>query len=151
MATLGSCWETQNLNETLHSRCDERVCYRDARECADMEALETNICTLFPDLVITDMKMPGGNICDLMSKMRRGEVGDNLRSRHHADFGCECGCHSQCGVCGVDDILAVPIPLADLFGRIKTGLEMKLFVVTSDYIGPYHRGWPRRRRWYSVD
>ena len=30
-----------------------------------------------PDLVIADTKMPGGNIFDLMSKMRRGEVGDN--------------------------------------------------------------------------
>ena len=46
--------------------------YRDVRECADMEALETNICTSVPpDLVITDTKMPGGNIFDLMSKMRK--------------------------------------------------------------------------------
>ena len=47
--------------------------YRDVIECADMEALETNIWTSVPpDLVITDTKMPGGNIFDLMSKMRRG-------------------------------------------------------------------------------
>ena len=97
------------------------VGYRDARECADMEALETNICTLFPpDLVITDTKMPGGNICDLMSKMRRGEVGDNpFVSVIMLIWDANADVIRNAAACGVDDILAVPIPPADFFGRIK--------------------------------
>ena len=96
--------------------------YRDVLECADMEALETNICTSVPsDPVTTDTKMPGGSFFDLMSKMRRGEVGDNpfvpvimLARDANADV------NRNAAACGVDDILAAPISPADLFGRIKT-------------------------------
>lgn len=96
--------------------------YRGARECADMEALETNICTLFPpDLTITDRERSGGNIFVLMSEMRRGEVGDSpfvpvimLIWDVNADV------IRNAAACSVDDILAVPILPADLFGRIKT-------------------------------
>ena len=118
------------------------VGYRDIRECPNIEALESRICEATPpDLVITDTKMPGGEIFELISRMRCGEVGDNpfapvimLTWDANADV------IRNAAACGVDDILAAPISPAELFGRIKTLVsKRKPFVVTSDYIGPDRR------------
>ena len=85
--------------------------------------------------------MPGGDIFEVVSRMRRGEKGDNpfvpvimLTWDANADV------IRKAAGCGVDDILAAPISPADLFGRIKTLVsKRKPFVVTSDYIGPDRR------------
>lgn len=116
--------------------------YREVRECADIKAVETHVeSAVPPDLLITDTKMPGGDIFEVISRMRRGEKGDNpfvpvimLTWDANADV-----IRKAVG-CGVDDILAAPISPADLFGRIKTLVsKRKPFVVTSDYIGPDRR------------
>lgn len=121
--------------------------YRDVRDCPDLKALETLIqAAVPPDLVITDTKMPGGDIFDLVSRMRRGELGDNpfvpvimLTWDANADL------IRRAAGCGVDDILAAPISPADLFNRIRTLVNnRKPFVVTSDYIGPDRRRDPKR-------
>lgn len=116
--------------------------YRDVRECPDVKEVEVHLASSVPpDLVITDTKMPGGDIFDLISKMRRGVLGDNpfvpvimLTWDANADV------IRKAAGCGVDDILAAPISPADLFNRIKTLVaKRKPFVVTSDYIGPDRR------------
>ena len=116
--------------------------YRDIRECPDMKKLENNLASSVPpDLVITDTKMPGGDIFSVISKLRRGEIGENpfvpvimLTWNANADI------IRKAAGCGVDDILAAPISPSDLFGRIKTLVaRRKPFVVTSDYIGPDRR------------
>ena len=113
--------------------------YRDIRECPDMKKLENNLASSVPpDLVITDTKMPGGDIFSVISKLRRGEIGENpfvpvimLTWNANADI------IRKAAGCGVDDILAAPISPSDLFGRIKALVPWrKPFVVTSDYIGP---------------
>ncbi|MEC7396789.1 MAG: response regulator [Pseudomonadota bacterium] len=84
-------------------------------------ARNQHLYIISPDLVITDTKMPGGNIYDLMSKVRRSEVGDNpLVPVIMLIWDANADVIRNAAACGVDDILAVPIPPADLFGRIKT-------------------------------
>jgi DNA-binding response OmpR family regulator len=131
-------WETRKLLRGAMNG----VGYRDIRECPNIDALESGICEATPpDLVITDTKMPGGEIFELISRMRCGEVGDNpfapvimLTWDANADV------IRNAAACGVDDILAAPISPAELFGRIKTLVsKRKPFVVTSDYIGPDRR------------
>ena len=121
--------------------------YRDIRDCADVNAVETHLASAVPpDLVITDTKMPGGDIFGAISKLRRGTLGDNpfvpvimLTWDANADI------IRKVAACGVDDILAAPISPADLFGRIKSLVaRRKPFVVTSDYIGPDRRRDPGR-------
>lgn len=121
--------------------------YREVRECPDIKTVETLLNSAVPpDLLITDTKMPGGDIFDLVSRLRRGQLGDNpfvpvimLTWDANADL------IRRAAGCGVDDILAAPISPADLFTRIRTLVNnRKPFVVTSDYIGPDRRRDPKR-------
>lgn len=116
--------------------------YRDVRDCPDLKSVEVHLeSSVPPDLLITDTKLPGGDIFGVVSRMRRGELGGNpfvpvimLTWDANADI------IRKAAGCGVDDILAAPISPADLFGRIKTIVSRrKPFVVTSDYIGPDRR------------
>jgi CheY-like chemotaxis protein len=115
--------------------------YRSVHDCADLKSIETQMVAGLPDLLITDTKIPGGDIFELVSKMRRGMLGENpfvpvimLTWDANADI------IRKAAACGVDDILAAPISPSDLFGRIKTLVaRRKPFVVTSDYIGPDRR------------
>jgi len=116
--------------------------YRDLRDCLNVQEIENQLTSdVPPDLVITDTKMPGGDIFAVIAKLRRGEIGDNpfvpvimLTWDANADI------IRKAAGCGVDDILVAPISPSNLFDRIKALVaRRKPFVVTSDYIGPDRR------------
>ena len=116
--------------------------YRDLRYCSDIETLIENLKhSVPPDLVITDTKLPGGDIFSIISDIRKGILGGNpfvpvimLTWDTSADI------IRNAAQCGVDHILAAPISPSDLFARVSHLVsKRKPFVVTSDYIGPDRR------------
>lgn len=97
------------------------------------------------DVMICDIDLSEGDICDLAFKVRHHQLGPNpfvviimlagkpdpSRIPHIIDA-------------GVDDILIKPVSLDGLVGRIENLIYgRKRFVVTTDYVGPDRRKGPR--------
>jgi DNA-binding response OmpR family regulator len=120
---------------------------RSVREFSDSKTLEIAASAgVPPDLIVTDMALPGGDVFAMVKRIRAGDLGVNpfvpiIFMTWNAD-----GTAIKNAVdCGVDYILAAPFSPADVFKRIKILIsERKPFVVTSEYIGPDRRRDPSR-------
>ncbi len=94
-----------------------------------------------PDLLIFDADFAEGDVCGLCRSLRNHRVGRNpfvpvidLTSNPTE------GLVRSIIDSGVDDLLTKPVSTAGLLERIKKLIEdRKLFVVTSDYVGPNRR------------
>ncbi len=110
-----------------------------------MSVVETAVADNSVDLMICDTDLPGGDLSDLVYKIRHHELGDNpfivitalitaptpKMVKKIFDAGC-------------DDLIPKPISTGLLFERVlNLARNRKPFVVTSDYIGPNRRTKPR--------
>lgn len=119
--------------------------FRDVLDCASyppvLEAVKRNII----DVMICDVDMPGGNICNLVHQVRHHKVGANPFLVVLAVVGGPTEqVIRQVVDCGADDIIVKPFSPETLLNRIKLlARGRKPFVVTHDYIGPDRRKQPR--------
>ncbi len=97
------------------------------------------------DLLICDMETPGGDLCDLITKIRHNEIGYNpflviiaTTSAPNEEM------VTRAIDSGADDLIIKPVSTDVIFDRIVALTNArKPFVVTTDYIGPDRRKKPR--------
>ena len=107
--------------------------------------LESSLNTDSLDLIICDAELSGGNICDLVRRVRQGELGNNPFVKFLIMLSsAEVSAVEKIIDCGIDDLLVRPITAGDLQKRISHMMrDRKPFVITFDYIGPDRRAKPR--------
>ncbi|MED6311801.1 MAG: response regulator [Pseudomonadota bacterium] len=120
---------------------------REVRDFSNFQALEVAASAgVPPDLIVTDTTLPGGDIFELIGKIRTGDIGcypfvPIILLTWNADG----EVIKKAVDCGADYILAAPFAPADVFKRVRILInDRKPFIVTSDYIGPDRRRDPGR-------
>ncbi|HAA93499.1 MAG TPA: hypothetical protein DCS82_12075 [Rhodospirillaceae bacterium] len=115
--------------------------YRGIEDYGEVKPLESALSTGWPDLLVLDSGLPGGDCCALIESLRHNRTGDNpfvpvIFTLWNADSDAV----ERIVGCGVDDLLVNPISPTQLMSRIEfLVFNRKPFVVTSDYIGPDRR------------
>ncbi len=94
------------------------------------------------DLFVTDAELPGGDICDVVQRVRNHAVGRNPFVAVIANTGvAEAAGIQRILGSGVDDLLIKPIRIDILLERIANLIAArKPFVMMQNYIGPDRRG-----------
>jgi len=108
------------------------------------EIIESEVLT--PDLIITDIELPGGDVCDLCYDIRHHKAGNDPFIPIIATSW-TAGEEQVRGVIdsGADDLLIKPISTNNLLARIIQLIKArKPFVVTTEYIGPDRRSGEQR-------
>lgn len=115
--------------------------YKSIEDFSEVKGLEHALGNGWPDLVIIDSALPGGDSASLIEAVRYNRTGENpfipvivtLWDAQKESVGRIVGS-------GVDDLLVNPISPTQLMSRIDALVfNRKPFVVTSDYIGPDRR------------
>ena len=115
------------------------------RDMAGAGALEQALDDQCPDLLICELDLPNGDICDMVRSIRNERIGRNpfmlvivmLKNPTVERI-------RQVVEAGSDDIVVSPVSVAALNARIMNLIhKRKPFVVTTDYIGPTRRKAPR--------
>lgn len=119
--------------------------FRGIQDAATAPVLEDILRNKTPDLILSDINMPDGNVCEIINKLRHNTIGNNPYAAVilFTDQGLEdvIGMASQAGV---DDIQVKPVVAAKIIKRMEYLVEKrKPFVVTTDYVGPDRRSKPR--------
>lgn len=94
------------------------------------------------DLILADAEMTGGDVCDMVQRIRNQALGRNPFVAVIALTGIAeaLGIQKILGS-GVDDLLVKPVTVEILLDRIVKLIEArKPFVITHNYIGPDRRG-----------
>jgi DNA-binding response OmpR family regulator len=94
-----------------------------------------------PDLLICESDLPDGDFCDFVYSVRHHEVGTNpfvaiiaLTQTPSPDT------VRRVSECGVDHLVVKPFSTGQMIDRIRLLIDSrKLYIVTSDYIGPDRR------------
>jgi len=109
---------------------------------ASLADLNTRIGHNSPDLVITDDRLPDGDLCDMIQSLRHHSVGQNpFVSIIATTWEPTREKVRRIVQTGVDDLVVKPLAPTTLIKRINEQIEhRKPFVVTSSYIGPDRRG-----------
>ena len=112
--------------------------FRALRFASSIEDIEEHFKAGMPDLLIADLEMPDGDICEFVRKIRNHDVGQNPFLPVITTTWAPTPQRVKDGInSGVDDILPKPISSVHLSDRIMSMVgARKPFVVTSDYIGP---------------
>lgn len=129
-----------SLSNTLRAAM-MREGFQDIRVFADGDALAEAVRMLDPDIILTDVDLPGRDPCRMVKEIREGRLGRNpfvpvilttwdpRESLVHRVVDC-----------GSDDLLIKPLSPNQILMRIGQLVHRrKPFVVTSDYIGPDRR------------
>ena len=122
--------------------------FRNVNAIDSLRGVEAALAEDNVDLMIWDVECMGGDVCRLTRDIRSHRLGNNpflpiitttsdatpQRIKEVMDS-------------GADDLIVKPISTGFLFGRIMSMIERKrLFVVTSDYIGPERRNTGRNAK-----
>ena len=106
-----------------------------------LEEVRENVSNEHPDLLICDYDIPGGDFFDFVHSIRHSEIGQNpflaiiAITRTPSPEVVQ-----RVSECGVDHLIVKPFSTSQMMDRIRLLIEArKLFVVTSDYIGPDRR------------
>lgn len=115
--------------------------FRGIKDVSEVHVVRDIVSKGLPDLIVLDLDMPDGDASQIIADIRQGGLGMNPFIPIIAvtwDANME---RVNAAVnAGVDDLLAAPISVAALLGRIDVLIKnRKPFVVTSDYIGPDRR------------
>lgn len=115
--------------------------FRKIIEASDLEQMEDAISITCPDLLLCDIGLEGGDVCEAIRKLRHSQTGPNpfcsvilfvdvptpeiVRAASQA---------------GLDDLQVKPVVGQKVIDRVNYLIEKrKPFVVTTDYIGPDRR------------
>lgn len=114
---------------------------RDITDCTGMEMVVELLDDISVDLLICDVDLPGGDLCDVVHALRDHSVGRNpfmVTIATTADA--EMGAVRRILEAGVDDLVVKPLSIERVIERInKQVTGRKPFVVTHQYIGPDRR------------
>ena len=129
-----------SLSNTLRAAM-MREGFQDIRVFADGDALAEAVRMLDPDIILTDVDLPGRDPCGMVKEIREGRLGRNpfvpviLTTWDPRE-----SLVRRVVDCGSDDLLIKPLSPNQILVRIGQLVHRrKPFVVTSDYIGPDRR------------
>ncbi len=122
--------------------------FRNIRTAETIEDVLKALETRPPDFMISDYKLSDGVICDIIRDIRHNRVGFNpFMSIIVTTWEPSEALVREVADSGADDLLVQPASRKQLSQRIETlTYHRKLFVVTSNYIGPDRRTGPRPGR-----
>lgn len=115
--------------------------FRNMQVGRTLEEVRDSVSNELPDLLICDCDLPGGDFFDFVYSLRHHEFGRNpflsiiavTRTPSPENV-------RRISECGVDHLVIKPFSTGQMMDRIKQLVgARKLFVVTSDYIGPDRR------------
>lgn len=120
--------------------------FRNLHVANSMGDLNRRITETVPDLLICDCHLPDGDFFDFVSRVRHHEVGRNpfvaiiaMTRRPDPEI------VRRVSDCGADHLVVKPYSTAQMTDRIMQLVETrKMFVVTSNYVGPERRNDPTR-------
>lgn len=110
-------------------------------EYRDFSTLYDDLSFSWPDLLILDFDLPGGDMCKMVRSLRHDDFGKNpfvpiIAMTWEAKFSTV----SRIIDSGVDVVLLKPLATTSITKHVeRLTTDRKLFVVTSDYIGPDRR------------
>lgn len=115
--------------------------FRDIMDTASFVAVREAVTRNLVDVMVMDVDLPGGDVCDLVHQMRHHKIGNNpfvvsilLTSDPTQDL------VRRMVDSGADDLVVKPFSAVGLISRLKALTRVrKPFVVTHDYIGPDRR------------
>lgn len=121
--------------------------FRNFQVGRSIEEMRSRVDETIPDLLISECELPDGDFCDFVSSLRHHELGRNpfvsiiaLTQAPNPDT------VTRISNSGVDHLVVKPFSTAQIVDRILALMKSrKLFVVTSDYIGPDRRGDSKRK------
>lgn len=110
-------------------------------EYKDFGALQNDLAFCWPDLLIADFDLPGGDMCQMVHDLRHNDFGKNPFVPIIAmTWEAKLSAISPIIDSGVDVVLLKPATNASIMKHVdRLTMERKLFIVTSDYIGPDRR------------
>jgi len=119
--------------------------FRQVRNAGDLDQMVDSVQAKCPDLLLCDIDLPGGDVCNTVRELRHNQCGNNpfcsviLFVQEATEDVVKTASQA-----GLDDLQLKPIIAQKVLNRIDyliTG--RKPFVVTTDYIGPDRRSTKR--------
>lgn len=119
--------------------------FREILDTASYVAVRDAVVRNIVDVMVMDVDLPGGDVCELVNQVRHHKIGNNpfvvsilLTSDPTQDL------VRRMVDSGADDLVVKPFSTENLLQRLKVLTRgRKPFVVTHDYIGPDRRKAPR--------
>lgn len=110
-------------------------------EYKDFGSLNNDLAYSWPDLILLDMDLPGGDVCELVRSIRYNEYGMNPFVPIVATtWGTDRNSIRKIIDTGVDSVLVKPLSAGAIVKYVDMlSKSRKSFVVTSSYIGPDRR------------
>jgi DNA-binding response OmpR family regulator len=111
-------------------------------DCSTIEAVTKALDDISIDLLMCDAELGGGDVCDLVQRLRNHALGRNPFLAVIATTGiAEAMSIQKILGSGVDDLLVKPVPIEIMIDRVVKLVDTrKPFVITHNYIGPDRRG-----------
>ena len=130
---------TQNNGSLRQSLND--LDFREIRTGFDFNDILNALQTRVPDLLITDSKLPGGDVCALIRDIRAHKIGTNpFMAIVVTTWKPSVELVHEVVDSGADDLIVQPTSRGQLGSRIEAlTFNRKPFVVTANYIGPDRR------------
>jgi DNA-binding response OmpR family regulator len=115
--------------------------FRGIQDASDCENFEEAVRYGNPDLILCDVGLKGGDVCQIIRKVRHNKLGQNpfcavilFIEEASQDI------VRMVSGAGVDDLQIKPVIAQQVIDRVEYLIKMrKPFVVTTDYIGPDRR------------
>lgn len=129
--------EMRRLVRSALQRLD-KVEYEEYKE---FSSLENDLAYSWPDLILLDMDLPGGDVCELIRRIRYNEYGTNPFVPIVATtWATDRNSIRKIIDTGVDSVLIKPLSAGAIVKYVDLlSKSRKSFVVTSSYIGPDRR------------
>lgn len=119
--------------------------FRKIRNAGDLDQMIDGIQTKCPDLLLCDISLPGGDVCETVRELRHNQFGNNpfCSIILFIDDPNE-NIVKTASQAGLDDLQVKPVIAQRVLNRIDYLVaKRKPFVVTTDYIGPDRRSGKR--------
>jgi len=115
--------------------------FRKISDASDSEGFEKEIRSTNPDLILCDVGLSGGKVCETIHRLRHNKIGFNpfasvilFIDEPNEDV------VRAAAEAGVDDVQMKPVVGQKIIDRVRFLIEKrKPFVVTTDYVGPDRR------------
>ncbi|SCA58039.1 putative Response regulator consisting of a CheY-like receiver domain [Candidatus Terasakiella magnetica] len=115
--------------------------FRGIVDAPSIEAFEAEVRVVNPDLILCDIDLKGGHVCESIKKLRHNELGQNPFAAVilFIEEATE-GIVTMASEAGLDDLQIKPVVAQKVIDRVTYLIEKrKPFVVTTDYVGPDRR------------